>query len=220
MNAALQRKLVAVRALMAKATGDEVRTRYEIAIIIQSIQNAPDKYGSRGVNKLALALGCDRATLYRYGQVRRVFGEKAMRAILAAQKRTRGAVSWSHLVVLSAVSNDAERRRLLEAAMNGVSTRALTQQAHGESADAPTNNASLRRFIAMSESFESRAMLELDLSNADVVDVDALLKSQEELREICERNLNALRDAKQTLALRTHLQPLKHADRPRRLLAG
>jgi len=223
MNTALQRKCVAVRALMAKASGDEIRTRYEIALLILQIQSAPQRYGARGVDKLALALGCDRATLYRCGQVARAFDEKSMRRVLSQQKRQRGTLSWSHLIVLAGVADRAERLRLLDEALKGLSVRELERRTHS-AAPPPLPNAStsaVHHYLSMTETFKSRAMIEIDLTSAARTDLDRLLKSQQELREICDRNLHALREALQVDQLKKALTTPQRSERSRpRLLAG
>jgi hypothetical protein len=181
---------------MAKATGDEIRTRYEIALVIVQIQSAPNRYGARGIDTLALALGCDRATLFRYGQVARAFDPRSMRRVLAAQKRQRGSLSWSHLVLLSSVADHDRRRRLLEDAMTGISVRELERRIAPAPApfDETAFTRAVRRYLSTIQTFKGRAMIDVDLSKAPRADIEKLVKSQEELREICDQNLRALRN--------------------------
>jgi hypothetical protein len=163
----------------------------------QNFRNPQNRYGARGIDTLALALGCDRATLFRYGQVARAFDPRSMRRVLAAQRRQRGSLSWSHLVLLSSVADHDRRRRLLEDAMTGISVRELERRMAPEPL-APFDDTgfarAVRQFLSMTETFKGRATIEIDLTRARRADIEKLVKAQEELREICDQNLRALRD--------------------------
>ena len=136
--ARLQRQYEVLRALLAKASADEIRTRHRIGEIIVEVQSQTDKYGSRSVDQLADALSCDRTTLYRAAQVARAFDRQA----IAHWSQ----LSWSHLVVVSTVDDEAMRAELLDRAMAGLSVRELEsrrdQLKQGRSATISSNGAS------------------------------------------------------------------------------
>jgi len=77
--------------------------------------------------------------------------------------------------------------------------------------------AAVRQFLSMTETFKSRAMIDIDLTSAPPTEIERLLKSQEELREICDRNLRALREAR---AQEVKRRPQNTRRAQPRLLAG
>jgi hypothetical protein len=196
MNAALAKQCAALRVLLAKANADEIRTRYRVGTIIVRVQEAPKTYGTRSVEVLARALDYERTTLYRHASVARAFDQKTVDRMLAKSQR---AVSWSHLVVLASVTDEALRSRLLELVLKGTSVRDLQQVASSGgmlvgATDTPAS--ALRHLIAVTESLKGRVAADVTFDFSDsvhdreVLDLASkLVESHRELREICERKL-------------------------------
>ena len=199
MNVALKGQCAAVRALLTKVGSDEIRTRYRVGTIVLRIQAAPSTYGTRGVDRMADALACDRATLYRHGQVARCFDRRTVDRLLAASRRCNSRISWSHLVVLATVERPEQRAALLERAIEGLSVRELERLARSGAASVlvPSGAASaLRHLLAMTESLKGRATADVDIDletetfDRDLLDLlGRLVSAHRELREICDRKV-------------------------------
>jgi hypothetical protein len=101
MNLPLRRRFHAIQKLLATAAAGEVRIRYKIGAIVGSVQEGEATYGTRAVERLALGLGRDPATLYRYGVVARVWSEREMRALCRRRNRYGEPLSWSHWLELA-----------------------------------------------------------------------------------------------------------------------
>lgn len=211
MNGALKKQCTELRALFDKASADEIRTRYRIAVILVSIQDGPNKYGSGAFTELAPALRCDRATLFRYAQVARTLDRKTVESALTACSRAHRTTSWWHLIVIAGVSSEALRAIMLGKLATGISVRELERMAKGHpersggGVDTGEPNASvgaLRALLTITDNFKGRASVDIhiDIATPEVVDLlGRVIESQEELREICERNVRALREQRSEL---------------------
>jgi len=229
MNAALRKQCGVLRRLFARAGADEIRTRYRIAAIVLSVQRRADRYGARAVDRLGAALRCDRATLYRHGQVAKCFERRALDDILRRASRRAPNFSWSHLVLLAGVDEAGERARFLEQALSGLSVREL-ERAMQEREAVPSSGSltalALRRLCAATELFKGRASIDVDVDGEaptqEVIQlVGQLADAQDELREICERNVRALRQAREDLVRKVKPAGGAPLERTRsRLLAG
>ncbi len=69
LNVALCDARVRLRALLGRATRDEVACRYRAGAIIAEVKPSKEKYGTHAVQRLARALGQDPQPLYRYATV-------------------------------------------------------------------------------------------------------------------------------------------------------
>src|SRR5690348_8961907 len=211
MNAALKKQCGHLRGLFDKASADEIRMRYRIAVILVSIQDGPNKYGSGAFGELALALGCDRATLFRYAHVARTLDRKTIETVLTACSRAHRTTSWWHLIVVAGVSSEALRAIMLAKLATGVSVRELERMAKarstgasevGDAAEPNTSVGALQALLTITDNFKGRASVDIhiDVATPEVVDLLArVIDSQEELREICDRNVRALREQRSEL---------------------
>jgi hypothetical protein len=113
-------------------TRRDPRTRYAIGRLVLRVRGAPDTYGRGAVANLATSAGADLATLYRQASVASRWTLDEVEALLAG--RGASGLTWSHLVLLSAIESPEERRewchlcleerlsvRRLEAALAGTS---------------------------------------------------------------------------------------------------
>jgi hypothetical protein len=102
MNSPLTRHFRAIQALLATAAADEIRTRYKVGAIVRRVQDSEATYGARAVERLALALGRDQATLYRYGTLAKTWSEREMVALSRRRNCYGEPLSWSHWLELAA----------------------------------------------------------------------------------------------------------------------
>ncbi len=197
MNSRLRRHFRAIQRLLVTAAVDEIRTRYKIGGIVRSIQNEEAIYGARAVERLAIALGRDQATLYRYAAVAKMWPEQEMLALCRRRNCYGEPLSWSHWLELASLE---DWRPWLERALaEGWSVRRLKEELEAETSGAQatfdedeTTRAALLETIRDAERWNSRVTHSL----APVL--DRLARSPErspQIEKLFARSLRAFADA-------------------------
>lgn len=219
MTAPLRHKFEAIREALASATGEEVRGRHRVGVMIIDLQADENKYGKKAVATVARALGVDATTLYRYGSVARLWDAASMRALMRRQT-TRGQqpISWCHLLELARVRPAGLRSRLLERVFaEGLSVRELArliaevqdrEADHDGHGDAQGVLRELAKLARVAETYTSRSsILEEVLAKVEATRpsgevarvVHELLVAEEEAHEMGRRVLERLRSVEAKL---------------------
>lgn len=101
---------------LQKLVGDGVRAeglvRYEIGAEVASALRAPKKYGKRSVETLADLLSFDDSTLRDYARVAKTWSKSEVTATLRKLNSASLPLRFSHLVLLSKLSNVKRRNEL------------------------------------------------------------------------------------------------------------
>ncbi len=199
---ALRSKCETIRELLAAANADEVRARYQIGQIVLEVQRSESRYGEGAVDTIAAEVGCDRSTLYRHGKVAAAWSEREIGALLTTSAGLKP-LSWWHLVELSRFPKREQRGALTARARRGLSVRELKRLLRGDKErETPASGASiearLRTLVTVTEKLRARATLgDAEITGALTRETLALVEraaaAQEELAEICARNLERLR---------------------------
>jgi hypothetical protein len=135
-SAAFVAECDAIRALMARATSDEVATRYQVGARVQRVKCDAVRYGDHAVDRLANELRIGVTTLYRYAMVAENWTPAELGALMARTNRIGEPLSWSHLVTLTRATSAGARREFAERCLvRGWSVRELTQQILGLPSD-------------------------------------------------------------------------------------
>jgi hypothetical protein len=97
--------------------------RYTAGEIIATVKRDPTTYGDNAVASLALSVGEDAPSLYRFANVAETFSRAEVKRLLA------GGLTWSHLVALARVPDTKKRKAWTTRAMRTkVSVRMLEAQ--------------------------------------------------------------------------------------------
>ncbi len=223
MNASLRRKYELMREMLSSSTADLVHSRHRVGVTILEIRNAPDKYGARAVSLVALALGRDETTLYRYGQVAVRWDAHQIAALMKRENVFGEPLSWSHLIELAGIDAKSRRDELTERALTeGLSVRELASMIHDPSSsrlregESPSMTSVLKAIFRVSESLlreaerweETAGVLESPAPEQCTSDTLALLErasaAQATLGETCRTTLRRLERAKTRVAAVVH----------------
>jgi len=215
MNTALRERYEELQKLLAEATGKDVRARYRIGRLIADVKVSEQRYGARAVKNLAMALGRDEATLYRFALVAEAWNDRELEVLLARKTPHGEPLSFSHLVELAQVSNKTARDEMLEFALNyGVSVRELieaiadTGAQRSERADgSPSIDSLLRRVATTCDAVQRKIEIsERLLSQLERTDPKAnnsleellvrAVSSQRAILEGCARSIEKLERAR------------------------
>lgn len=182
MNAALRAKVKLVAKLLATASEDEVRTRYQIGQIISELKRAENKYGANAVERVAKPLGRPASTLYRYSLVAERWSLDRLGTVLGRRNTLGQPLSWSHFVVLASVDGSTQRKTLLERTLSeSLSARQLRLLLGAPPKKSASPTASLRRVLERVEAFG-------DVAAAWTEAIGALEgKNDDELAELLDR---------------------------------
>lgn len=137
MNKALREKCLAVRQLLARETRGTIRAHYRIGLLVSKVRSAAaNRYGAGAVERLAEAVGLDRATIYDHVTVAERFTPSDIKALLKRKGRQGVPLSWSHLVELAKVIDKGRREKLIAAALQeGLSVRKLMERIEESSSE-------------------------------------------------------------------------------------
>jgi len=174
MNPRLGEACNQIRGLLAKETRGSAQVRYCIGAIVRRVEKGGRRYGSRAVEKLALALGLDDSTLYVYAQVAGRWNKRAFKSLLGRKGKYGLPLSWSHLAELALVEDNERREGLIQATLQkGLSVRDLKRQI----AFGPTEDDSLPDEGSESSApAEGRARVPTSVANG-LVELTTLAKS-------------------------------------------
>jgi hypothetical protein len=133
MNDALRRTCEAIQKLLAQAAVEEIDTRYNVGVHIQTIVDAAraKTYGDRAVERLAEELGRDARSLYRYALVAKMVSEREMAALSRRANAHGEPLSWSHWVELTR-ARKAWRQWFERAVTESWSVRRLARELDAE----------------------------------------------------------------------------------------
>ena len=225
MKPALRAKCDAIRILLKAANHDEIRTRYAIGQLVIQLQQCPEKYGERAVEQAAKQIGLDRSTLYCHGKVASAWTPMQLEALLT----TKNPLSWSHLVELARVPDDTKRQALAtDASSRDTSTstrelRKLARAARGVPIGTPAAMA-LASLLTITEKLKGHAawdgMISTTPSRDLLILLDRVEASQQELKELCARNVELLRSARQEVLEAIRGEPTIRNSPRGRLLSG
>ncbi|MBX3230663.1 MAG: hypothetical protein KIT84_00485 [Labilithrix sp.] len=118
--------------LLTKARLDDAETNYRVGVAVYAVMRDPERYGKRGVAKIAAAVPCTAALLYSYAKVAATWDEESFGALINRKDSKGQSFSFSHLIALAGVS-DAQKRELLidEALAKAWSVRDLARKCRG-----------------------------------------------------------------------------------------
>lgn len=167
MLPALRKECDKIREDLAASGSDDAKIRHRLGALVNDIQDKPDKYGQRGVQQLAAALGYDKTLLYRHAKVAACWSLKELSDLLQRQSVTGLPISFSHLQLIAPLTSPKKREKYLDAVFNeGLSVRELKRRlGHGAKAetDEPSSTPdavrALRRLRVASETWLERVKL-------------------------------------------------------------
>jgi len=126
VEAAFNEQRAAIRALLTRATLDDIATRYQVGLRLLLLKRNPDKYGERAVERLSADLGVGTATLYRYCLVAETWTGPDVQALLGRTTELGEPLTWSHLVVLARAPASARGSLVYQCLRQRWSVRDLT----------------------------------------------------------------------------------------------
>lgn len=235
MNTALRAVYQSIRDLLARASRDEVRNRFQVGVLVAEVKRWPNKYGNGAVAALAKALSQDTQTLYRCATVAECWSVSQLDTLVLRHDEYGQPLSWSHFVLLANVSPARERKELFERCLNHslsvrelvalIDARRRVQGTPGPTVTAPAAEQFVRateRLVAGAARAQRELLAELKAVSHDPEVARALLEravaAQEQLQALTLKQLNRLRAE---LASTEESSVVKQAEsRPCRLLAG
>ncbi len=111
------------------ASKTELEKRYAIGKLAKDVQDDPEKYGKRGMLRLANALGRDKSTLFRAATIAKHWDSAAFRRLKGRAAPNGIGITWSHLELVAKRKKRSERDVLLNRIVEeGLSVRALKSE--------------------------------------------------------------------------------------------
>jgi hypothetical protein len=129
---ALQGVSNTVRGLLYGADRDEVQTRYTVGELLRRVKGTPQTYGTRAIEHRAEELGFSMCALYRYISVAECWSKEDLSLLLDRTNRFGRPLSWSHLVALTSVAENAREAILHECLENAWTARELEHRVEME----------------------------------------------------------------------------------------
>jgi hypothetical protein len=118
LPSALQEACVRAREALQRSISGYADGRYDVGRVVRDVSSAPQKYGEEAVKQLGRALGRSDDSLYDYAAVVEAWPDKRSFNALFNRKNANGvALSFSHLVVLAHVKEEARRSVLADEAL-------------------------------------------------------------------------------------------------------
>lgn len=129
MTTALRKECDKICEALAIAGTEDAKVRHRLGALVNAIQDDADKYGKRGVEQLAVALGYDKTLLYRHAKVAACWSSKELSELLRRESATGLPISFSHLQLLATVTSARKRNDYIEAVLaEGLSVRDLKRR--------------------------------------------------------------------------------------------
>ena len=133
MGDALLKQCLVIKSLLIEADQRDVLARYEIAIHCQQVREGDGhggKYGAKAVRKLTQALNWSKSAVYDYANVALTWPDQDKFDELVVKDDKFGKpLSWSHIILLATVSDDARREQLIQDSLqNGWTVRELKME--------------------------------------------------------------------------------------------
>jgi hypothetical protein len=118
---------------IADAAIEDMRARYDLGRILQTLRRAERVGGAGPLRRLAERLGLDPSVLRRYAQVSETIGPREFGWLLRLTNWRGEPLTWSHIELLARVRTQ-ERRKLLatSVAEGNLSVRALAARLRSE----------------------------------------------------------------------------------------
>jgi hypothetical protein len=215
---AFDEQRVAIHRLLARATIDEIATRYQVGLRLLVLMGDPEKYGGRAVERLAEQLGVTSATLYRYSAVAETWTGHDVQVLIARSTPNGEPLSWLHLVALTRVPTAALRAQLTEECLlEGWSVRELTLRVQRETGRALRGDEANAEpvDVAIAEGIENAARASVQLAAfveafAERLDAEAgdeallsrAIETFEELSATVASALESMREASRSSEMR------------------
>jgi hypothetical protein len=118
-----------IRGLLSSATRDDVLTRHRAGTALCVVVQAPNTYGTRAIEVIAMDVGVSETKLRQHVAVARCWTAGEMERLVEETTAHGHPLSWSHLVVLTRVRGRKRRAALTEAAIaSGWTVRELVHQ--------------------------------------------------------------------------------------------
>jgi hypothetical protein len=163
----LRKECDKIREDLAASGSDDAKIRHRLGALVNDIQDKPDRYGQRGVEQLAAALGYDKTLLYRHAKVAACWSVKELSDLLRRQSVTGLPITFSHLQLLATVTSPKKREKYLDAVLTeGLSVRDLKRRLEPvakaeteESSSTPDAARALRGLRVASETWLERVKL-------------------------------------------------------------
>ncbi|WP_438033677.1 hypothetical protein [Sorangium sp. So ce204] len=129
MTSALRKECDNIRRELASTGAEDAKVRHRLGALVNAIQKEPNKYGQRGVEQLARALGFDKTLLYRHAKVAECWSSRELSELLRRKSVTGLPISFSHLQLLATVTSAKKRNDYIEAVLTeGLSVRDLKRR--------------------------------------------------------------------------------------------
>ncbi|WP_438040210.1 hypothetical protein [Sorangium sp. So ce128] len=140
MTTALRKECDKICEALAVAGTDDAKVRHRLGALVNAIQDDADKYGQRGVEQLAVALGYDKTLLYRHAKVAACWSPKELSELLRRESVTGLPISFSHLQLIATVTSPKKREGYIETVLaEGLSVRDLKRRLAPAAARASRN---------------------------------------------------------------------------------
>ena len=114
VSAAIEQEAYKVRELHDRQLKHDLTLQWQVGEIVQRVESDRDRYGARGVKRLAKAISQSTSTLYAAAAVCRAWPTKQAFAAVATMKSSAGArLCWTHLTVVAALGDPTQRQEAL-----------------------------------------------------------------------------------------------------------
>ena len=121
-------KLEELKKLLSEVTSKDMVGRHAIGVVVNDVKNTPDTYGKEAVKQLAQDLGFEKSTMYEYANVAEAWPARDFTKLCERRTGNGMPITFSHLVELIRIKNEASRAKLLEKVFeDSLSVRALRE---------------------------------------------------------------------------------------------
>ncbi|WP_170229371.1 DUF1016 N-terminal domain-containing protein [Polyangium fumosum] len=115
-----------VRKALAKAGPQDTRARYQLGELVKDAMTDEEKYGKKAVAQIAVSLGYDEKTLYRYAQVAKAWSLDELNELLKRSSKTDIPIGFSHLLEIAGIDDKRKRKKYVNQVLKeGLSVREL-----------------------------------------------------------------------------------------------
>ncbi|MDC0743210.1 DUF1016 N-terminal domain-containing protein [Polyangium mundeleinium] len=116
-----------VRKALVKAGPQDTRARYQLGELVKDAKTDEEKYGKKAVAQIAVSLGYDEKTLYRYALVAKAWSLDELNELLKQSSLKTGMpIGFSHLLEIAGIDDKRKRRKYVNQVLKeGLSVREL-----------------------------------------------------------------------------------------------
>lgn len=108
-----------VKGLLAAEGLGIIKSRYKIGEILEDASKEENRYGTKFIQRMEIALGYERDVIYQSLRFRNRFTESEVEELMGLRSRAGNPLLWTHVVHLSMVSDAEERDKLKQLTLNG-----------------------------------------------------------------------------------------------------